>query len=217
MIEDSEWLKFNKFISFRTLNKSYFNKYPFAIELGSAKQNITDYSHSTFYKKSKVKVRNLVEIYNNKFNKDLKTMSCTYTVKVYAECLEDLYDLVEKYVDNAFILCMTVYRPKNAQQLELLKQGYLLTSKESEFPHVLTIRAGYYDSLELTGLANYLSALQEQKEVKVTALALKRLRYAKYYFTGCTISVKDPNLVELIRLSCPKCVGNLKEKVIVTN
>jgi hypothetical protein len=216
MIEDSEWLKFNKFISFRTLNKSYFNKYPFAIELGSAKQNITDYSHSTFYK-SKVKVRNLVETYNNKFNKELKTMSCTCTVKVYAECLEDLFDLVEKYIDNTYILCMTVFRPKNAQQLELLKQGYLITSKESEFPHILSIRAGFYDSLELNSLAKYLSALKEQKEVKITALALKRLSHTSYYFAGCKISIKDPNLVELIRLSCPKCVGNLKEKVIVTN
>ena len=133
------------------------------------------------------------------------------TLSVFCDDIDYLFELAQDKLSPHKPEILSTVLDQDSQ--ELLDKGMILVKTPTEHCWRINIRSGFYRNLaERQGLAQYLKNLGD--EVKVTKNILQRLGSNDKYLYGGYFHVKDPRVVDMIRLITPDLVQSVDQLVV---
>jgi len=129
--------------------------------------------------------------------------------QAYADNEDELYQFAQgiQHQNNQHI--EAICRPQSDQQLDLIKQGYTVSQKITDFPIKVHVREGRYSIATKTQILTYLENIPDE------ACLPKHFRdsFSKSYESvwNCYFYIKDRDILTMIALICPTLVRTTEE------
>lgn len=216
----SQWYNVNEHINIVATKKKFYNRYLHKLVYQVYGATSIPYNKDVqdfFFKLSRfhddVAHASIYEFYNVFHEKDqnLKFRIEGSTLAIFCEDINYLYSLASTRFKNA--KPHTLSTILDQKQEILLEQGLIIVKTPTDHIWRVNLRSGLCKNLhERHGLAEYLVNLGQ--EVKITKKMLYDLKSTAKYFGGGYFHVKDPRLVDMIRLIVPNLVKSVNQLVV---
>jgi hypothetical protein len=144
-------------------------------------------------------------------SKDLKFRIERNTFSIYSNSENFLYDLASTKLNQWKDQIINISLVESPKSLDLLNQGFTIVKTELEYQYRIKLREGFQKLSERKGLATYLGNLGD--EVRCNKLILDRLIYDTKYFAGGYIYLKDPRLIDMLKMVAPSVIGPVNQLV----
>jgi hypothetical protein len=130
-------------------------------------------------------------------------------LQVYSETEKDLYKFAVdiSYNDNQHMVC--VNQPMTVEHMNLLKQGYTISSKPADFPIKVHVREGRYSLETKRHILTYLQNMPD--EVKLTKNFVESFSRKYESVWNCYFYIKDRSVLTMIALISPSLVRTTEE------
>jgi len=129
--------------------------------------------------------------------------------QMYSETEKDLYKFAVdiSYNDNQHLMCIN--QPMTAEHMNLLKQGYTISSKPADFPIKVHVREGRYSLETKSHILTYLQNMPD--EVKLTKNFVESFSREYESVWNCYFYIKDRSILTMIALISPSLVRTTEE------
>lgn len=222
----SHWYKLNPNVKIVDTKKKFYNKffYKLVYEVVGASSIVLQAEPTAFYKYrmpnrhirkpdpgfNHSEYQSFLELYKEKDSR-LKFRFEGHSVSIFSNDFDLLHDIAKNrliYTKVQLISCV-----KSQEELDLLDKDYIITRVPSEYCYKVTVRDGIYRNMaDRQGLYNYLKNLGA--EVKITKKYLEVLRGPNKYISSGYFYLKDPLLVDMVKLIMPNLVRSVHQLVV---
>jgi len=236
-MDSLRWFKLNQNVKIVETTKKFYNRYlykitynipgvfliPYTKDQEHLMLKICDHERgraSSFIYRYKItaedvpKLMVIQEMYLNR--KDIRVRTEGSSISIFSDNIDSLYDLAFSQLAQCVTNLRLVSLPFTDATTDLLEQDYIIVRTPTEYLYKVMLKNHYGGNrADKLALANYLSSIGD--EVKVSDKILSYLRAPYKYFYGGYFYVRDPNLVDMIRLVAPTLIRNVQQlKVIQT-
>jgi hypothetical protein len=137
------------------------------------------------------------------------------TVHVYSEDEMVLHEFAQAVSlrDNSHI--KKIYRPSSADNLELLKQGFTISQRTTEYPFKVFVREGRYNALCKQQIMNYLNSIPELVKLPKHFTDSMNKQYDSVW--NCYFYTKDKSICTMLSLINPNFIRTIEEYHTVAN
>lgn len=222
----SHWYKISPNVKIVDTRKKFYNKYVYKLvyHVVGASSIIMQAEPSTFFKYrvpsrhigkpdpgfSNNEYQSFLELYKEKDSR-LKFRFEGHSVSIFSNDFNLLYDIARDRLCYSQVQLISCVRCQ--EDLDLLDKDYIITRTPSEYCYKITVRDGIYRNMtDRQGLYNYLKNLDA--EVKITKKYLEIIRGPNKYISGGYFYLKDPLLVDMVRLIMPDLIRSVHQIVV---
>ena len=231
------WTKLNPKIRIQSVNKRFYSQYYYKLEVHVTGSGFLRHPEHTIEEQaeSRVKFNELRKVnfggswrYNRSNDPTIQDIELLNKVRlaqqkypnlrirveeptfqIYAETEEDLYKFAVdiSYRDNQHIL--SINHPLSNQHLELLKQGYTISSKPADFPIKVHVREGRYNLQTKSQILAYLQNMPEEVKLPKNFVDSFSKEYESVW--NCYFYIKDRSILTMVALISPSLVRATEE------
>ena len=226
----SQWYKINKDIKIVPTKKKYYNDFVHKLvyrniyraglvvssrteqELVNRLQATSaSYSQHTVLTLSKL-LKPLFDLYQTR-GEHLRIRIESSSVSLFSKDLDCLYKISQEYLDiyndRAHLLTTVL----DEQQQEHLDNNLIIVKEQTDYRYRVSIRDGFYSSFQdRQSLATYLESLGD--EIKCTKRFINSIRSSNKYIQIGYFYVRDPRVIDMIRLIIPNLVRRVDQLVV---
>lgn len=130
-------------------------------------------------------------------------------VQVYAETIEDLKEVAERFPQDMQSRIVEIGCPANELALNLLKQGKILRRREQAYRYKFMLKDGTYNQDTKEQLLNYLNSLGDL--IKITNGNRKMLQRTYSWIWSVYFYSNDDSIATFLNLIQPGIVSNIHE------
>ena len=130
-------------------------------------------------------------------------------IQVYAENEKDLQDFANTLGTDNHNLLTEVFLPRSDKNLELLKQGYVVRKKETEYPYKVVVREGRYSRATKQQILTYLQNLGNDAHLPNHFIDNMERTFDSVW--NCYFYIKDPGVLTMLALISSGFVGRVEE------
>ena len=132
------------------------------------------------------------------------------TLHAYSDDLAMLYDFAWQTTGtNRSDHLRIIWAPDSNERLQLIQQGYTISKKTLEHPYKVHVREGRYSKDTKSQLMAYLQSMPEDVRLPKHFLDIMSRKYESVW--NCYFYVKDPKVLTMLALISPTLVRSIEE------
>ena len=228
------WTKLNPEIQFSNVNRRYFNKHYYKLEIGVIGANFLRYPELTIEQQIHMRGNARSISYGGSWRRRIKMPTARDIelleairkhrpdfesrlqfrveephLQAYSDDETVLYDFAVAISGSDTQHIKKIFRPKDNHCLDLLKQGYTISSVATEYPFKVSVREGRYNVQNKHQILNYLRSIPELVKLPEHFVSAMEKEYESVW--NCYFYTQDKDICTMLALINPSFVRTIEE------
>jgi len=228
------WTKLNPEIQLNNVNRRYFNKYYYKLEIEvigasflrypemtidqqiNLRRNVRTINYGGSWRRrvqmprdQDIELLKAIILHRPAFENKLQFRIEEPHLQAYSDNEDVLYEFatITSGADTQHI--KKIFRPKDDHCLDLLKQGYTISSVATEYPFKVSVREGRYNVQNKHQILNYLRSIPELVKLPEHFVSAMEKEYESVW--NCYFYTQDKDICTMLALINPSFVRTIEE------